>query len=138
MLPQVEYSKLKPRALGGTHGKTEHRKHIKVKRLVGSKGDKHIFEGECPECSQKFFAMRKPNSRGLFKCKECNFTSFIYKGYFNLNDYKVEPPKQNEFEGTLWKAKYNYAGEEEVEFYGSKEFVHKGDKWEQLEEPEIV
>lgn len=135
-LPEVEYKKLKPKQLGGTKGKSESRKHIKVKRLVGSRVDKHIFEGECPDCGLNFFCMRKPKSKSLFKCKNCNFTSFIYKGYFSPDEYKVKPPKPKDVKGELWKSIYEYSGTNKKAFYGSKDFVIKNSNtWNQIEKP---
>lgn len=140
-LPYVEYKWLEPKSLGGTRGKSEYRTHTKTVRLLGETGRGHVYEGECPECGWRFFSKRKEKSKSLNKCRECGFTSFMYKGFFDPERYEVEPPSQDEYSKELWKVTYKYGDLKPTEHYGSEEYVKKhldDEKYEVIEPPEVV
>jgi predicted Zn-ribbon and HTH transcriptional regulator len=142
-VPYVEYKYLEPKALGGTRGKKEYRRHVKTLRIVGRQGG-HIFKGACPECGWEFFGKRLEKRKNLFNCPECDFTSFAYKGFFTLGKSRtpeIKPPRQDEFEVELWRAKLKYGQLDPREYYGSKEWIEdsaEGDKYEVIEEPQKV
>lgn len=75
------------------------------------------------------------------KCKECGFTSFVHKGFFDISRYKIKPPTQEDFSEKLWKATYQYGELKPRERYGSEEYIKKpldNDKYKVIEEPEKV
>jgi len=78
------------RSRGGTRGKSEQRKHIGVKSIIGKHGPWTYFRGECWNCSHEMICQRYEKRKQLARCPECDHTSFVYKGFFSNDDYPPE------------------------------------------------
>lgn len=142
-VPYIQSKFLEPKALGGTRGKNEYRTHVRTTRIVGREGG-HVFEGACPECGWEFFGKRREKRKALFKCRECGFTSFLYKGFWDPRKDRtpeIRPPEQSEYTVELWHATFKYSSLDPKEYYGSKEWIQEKvgrENYEVIEEPSVV
>lgn len=134
----VKYLPFKDTFHGGMRGKTEYRRHVHVKSLVGNTGRNDIFRGACADCGAgTYIGMRKEKSKSLHKCSECGFTSFLYKGFFRWENwdpdarddlapsqrYPVEPPKPEEYEVPLFRGDFSYSDMDPKSCYGPVEYI---------------
>lgn len=127
--PYIEQLKIKDEfAANATHSNDGgYRSHCPNYEPVGMDGRNDWFRWECRECERTYISPRSEKRQKYYKCRDCGELHFVYKGFFDIDRSETVPLRQDEFHGTLCKAKIEYIPLDDGGewYYGSPEWLQE-------------